>query len=84
MYKRQVERGVLHVNEEVEIVGIHEDIRKVAVTSIEMFRKPLDDAQPGDNIGALLRGVQRDEIQRGQVLCKPDVYKRQEQYYASS
>ena len=67
----RVERGVLHVNEEVEIVGIHEDIRKVVVTGIEMFRKLLDEAQPGDNIGALLRGVQRDEIQRGQVLAKP-------------
>ena len=67
----RVERGVLKVNEEVEIVGIHEDIRKVVVTGIEMFRKLLDEAQPGDNIGALLRGVQRDEIQRGQVLCKP-------------
>ncbi|MFR2512236.1 MAG: EF-Tu/IF-2/RF-3 family GTPase [Lachnospira eligens] len=50
----RVERGVLHVNEEVEIVGIHEDIRKVVVTGIEMFRKLLDEAQPGDNIGALL------------------------------
>ena len=67
----RVERGVLKVNEEVEIVGIHEDIRKVVVTGIEMFRKLLDEAEPGDNIGALLRGVQRDEIQRGQVLCKP-------------
>ena len=67
----RVERGVLHINEEVEIVGIHDDIRKVVVTGIEMFRKLLDEAQPGDNIGALLRGVQRDEIQRGQVLCKP-------------
>ena len=67
----RVERGVLKVNEEVEIVGIHEDIRKVVVTGIEMFRKLLDEAEPGDNIGALLRGVQRDEIERGQVLCKP-------------
>ena len=67
----RVERGVLKVNEEVEIVGIHEDIRKVVVTGIGMFRKLLDEAEPGDNIGALLRGVQRDEIQRGQVLCKP-------------
>ena len=67
----RVEAGTLHLNEEVEIVGIHEDIRKVVVTGIEMFRKLLDEAQPGDNIGALLRGVQRDEIQRGQVLCKP-------------
>ncbi|MDO5291266.1 MAG: elongation factor Tu [bacterium] len=67
----RVERGVLHVSEEVEIVGIHEEVRKVVVTGIEMFRKLLDEAQAGDNIGALLRGVQRDEIERGQVLCKP-------------
>ena len=67
----RIDRGVVRVNDEVEIVGIHEDIRKVVVTGIEMFRKLLDEAQPGDNIGALLRGVQRDEIQRGQVLCKP-------------
>ena len=67
----RVERGVLKVNEEVEIVGITEEIRKVVVTGIEMFRKLLDEAMPGDNIGALLRGVQRDEIERGQVLCKP-------------
>ena len=67
----RVERGTLKLNDEVEIVGIHEDIRKVVVTGIEMFRQLLDEAQPGDNIGALLRGVQRDEIQRGQVLCKP-------------
>ena len=67
----RVERGVLHVSEEVEIVGIHEEIRKVVVTGIEMFRKLLDEAQAGDNIVALLRGVQRDEIERGQVLCKP-------------
>ena len=67
----RVERGVLKVNEEVEIVGIHEDIRKVVVTGIEMFRKLLDKAETGDNIGALLRGVQRTEIERGQVLCQP-------------
>ena len=67
----RVERGVLHVSDEVEIVGIHEDTRKVVVTGIEMFRKLLDEAQAGDNIGALLRGVQRTEIERGQVLCKP-------------
>ena len=67
----RVERGVLKVNEEVEIVGITEETRKVVVTGIEMFRKLLDEAMPGDNIGALLRGVQRDEIERGQVLCKP-------------
>ncbi|BCN32773.1 elongation factor Tu [Anaeromicropila herbilytica] len=67
----RVERGVLHVNEEVEIVGIKEETRKVVVTGIEMFRKLLDEAQAGDNIGALLRGVQRTEIERGQVLTKP-------------
>jgi elongation factor Tu len=67
----RVERGILHVSEEVEIVGIKEETRKVVVTGIEMFRKLLDEAQAGDNIGALLRGVQRDEIERGQVLSKP-------------
>ena len=67
----RVERGVLHINEEVEIVGIKEESRKVVVTGIEMFRKLLDEAQAGDNIGALLRGVQRTDIERGQVLCKP-------------
>ncbi len=67
----RVERGMLKVSEEVEIVGIKEEVRKVVVTGIEMFRKLLDDAQAGDNIGCLLRGVARDEIERGQVLCKP-------------
>ena len=67
----RVERGVLHVSEEVEIVGIKEETRKVVVTGIEMFRKLLDEAQAGDNIGALLRGVQRTDIERGQVLAKP-------------
>ena len=67
----RVERGVLHVNEEVEIVGVKEETRKTVVTGIEMFRKLLDEAQAGDNIGALLRGVQRTDIERGQVLVKP-------------
>ena len=67
----RVERGVLHVSDEVEIVGIKEETRKVVVTGIEMFRKLLDEAQAGDNIGALLRGVQRTEIERGQCLTKP-------------
>ena len=67
----RVERGTLHLNEEVEIVGIKEETRKTVVTGIEMFRKLLDEAQAGDNIGALLRGVQRTEIERGQVLYKP-------------
>ena len=67
----RVERGVLKVNEEVEIVGLTDEKRKVVVTGIEMFRKLLDYAEAGDNIGALLRGVQRNEIERGQVLSKP-------------
>ena len=67
----RVERGVLKLNDEVEIVGIKEETRKTVVTGIEMFRKLLDEAQAGDNIGALLRGVQRTEIERGQVLVKP-------------
>ncbi len=67
----RVERGTLRLNEEVEIVGIKEETRKTVVTGIEMFRKLLDEAQAGDNIGALLRGVQRTEIERGQVLSKP-------------
>ena len=67
----RVERGVLHVSDEVEIVGIHEETKKTVVTGVEMFRKLLDEAQAGDNIGALLRGIQRTEIERGQVLVKP-------------
>ena len=67
----RVERGTLHLYEEVEIVGISEESRKTVVTGIEMFRKMLDEAQAGDNIGALLRGVQRTDIERGQCLCKP-------------
>ena len=67
----RVERGVLHLNDEVEILGVKEEVKKTVVTGIEMFRKLLDEAQAGDNIGALLRGVQRSEIVRGQVLAKP-------------
>ncbi len=67
----RVERGTLHVNDEVEIIGIKEEGRKTVVTGIEMFRKLLDEAQAGDNIGALLRGVQRTDIERGQVIVKP-------------
>ena len=66
----RVERGILNLNSEVEIVGI-KPTRKTVVTGLEMFRKQLEFASAGDNIGALLRGVNRDEIQRGQVLCKP-------------
>ena len=67
----RVEAGTLHLNEEVEIVGIKPEIQKTTVTGIEMFRKLLDEAQAGDNIGALLRGIKREDIVRGQVLCKP-------------
>ena len=67
----RVERGTLHVSDEVEIIGIHDDVKKTVVTGIEMFRKLLDEAQAGDNIGALLRGIQRTEIERGKDLIKP-------------
>ena len=67
----RVERGILKVSDEVEVVGLTEVPRKVVVTGVEMFRKLLDQAQAGDNIGALLRGVARDEIERGQVMAKP-------------
>ncbi len=78
----RVERGVLHLNEEVEIVGIKEETQKTVVTGIEMFRKLLDEAQAGDNIGALLRGIQRTEIERGQVLCKPGTIKCHKKFTA--
>jgi elongation factor Tu len=67
----RVERGVLHMSDEVEIIGVKEETQKTVVTGIEMFRKLLDEAQAGDNIGALLRGIQRTDIERGQVLAKP-------------
>ena len=67
----RVERGVLKLSDEIEIVGLQEEKMKTVVTGIEMFRKLLDFAEAGDNIGALLRGVQRTDIKRGQVLCKP-------------
>ncbi len=67
----RVERGVLKTSEEVEIVGLEEEIKKTVVTGIEMFRKILDEAEAGDNIGCLLRGIDRKDIERGQVLAKP-------------
>ncbi|MBQ6829536.1 MAG: elongation factor Tu, partial [Clostridia bacterium] len=67
----RVERGQLNMSDEVEIIGLTDERKKTVVTGIEMFRKLLDYAEAGDNIGALLRGVQRTEIERGQVLCKP-------------
>jgi len=66
----RVERGVLKVNEEVEVVGLR-DTKKTVVTGIEMFRKSLDEARAGDNVGILLRGMEKDDVERGQVLCKP-------------
>ena len=67
----RVERGTIHPNDEVEILGIREKVKKTVATSLEMFRKTLDFAEAGDNVGVLLRGVDRDEIERGQVLAKP-------------
>ena len=78
----RVERGVLHLNEEVESVGVKEEIQKTTVTGIEMFRKLLDEAQAGDNIGALLRGIKREQIERGQVLCKPGSIKCHKKFTA--
>jgi len=66
----RVERGIVKVGEEIEIVGIR-DTGKTTVTGVEMFRKLLDQGEAGDNVGILLRGTKRDEIERGQVLCKP-------------
>jgi elongation factor Tu len=67
----RVERGTIKVQEEVEIVGLTDEKKKTVVTGLEMFRKSLDFAQAGDNVGALLRGIDKDKIERGQVLCKP-------------
>ena len=76
----RVERGVLHVGDEVEVIGLTEERRKTVVTGIEMFRKLLDEAQAGDNIGALLRGIQRTDIERGQVLAKPGSVKPHQKF----
>jgi len=78
----RVERGTLHLNEEVEIVGIKEETQKKVVTGIEMFRKLLDEARAGDNIGVLLRGVERKDIERGQVVCKPGSVKCHKKFTA--
>ncbi len=67
----RVEQGIVNTGDEVEIVGIHPEMSTTVVTGVEMFRKILDEGQAGDNIGALLRGTKREEIERGQVLCKP-------------
>src|SRR5438045_3564209 len=79
----RVERGIVKVGEEVEIVGIH-DTRKTVVTGVEMFRKLLDEGQAGDNIGALLRGIDKDEVERGQVLAKPGSIKPHKKFKAEA
>ena len=77
----RVERGIVKVGEEIEIVGVH-DTRKSVVTGVEMFRKLLDEGQAGDNIGALLRGIDKDEVERGQVLAKPGTIKPHKKFKA--
>jgi elongation factor Tu len=67
----RIDRGTVHVNDEISIVGIKEEISNAIVTGVEMFRKQLDEGLAGDNVGVLLRGVQRDDIERGQVIAKP-------------
>ena len=78
----RVERGVLHVSDEVEIVGINEETQKSVITGIEMFRKQLDEAMAGDNVGLLLRGINREQIERGQVICKPGSVKCHKKFTA--
>ncbi len=78
----RVERGLLKVSDEVEIIGLTEERRKVVVTGVEMFRKLLDQAEAGDNVGVLLRGVQRTDIERGQVLCAPGTINPHTKYEA--
>jgi elongation factor Tu len=79
----RVERGIIKVGEEVEIVGL-KDTQKTVVTGVEMFRKLLDQGQAGDNIGALLRGTKREEVERGQVLCKPGSVKPHTKFKAEA
>jgi len=80
----RVERGVIKVGEEVEIVGIKDEIAKTTVTGVEMFRKLLDEGEAGDNIGALIRGVGREDVERGQVLCKPGSVKPHKKFKAEA
>ena len=79
----RVERGIVKVGEEIEIVGLR-DTQKTIVTGVEMFRKLLDQGQAGDNIGALLRGTKREEVERGQVLCKPGSVKPHTKFKAEA
>ncbi|MEZ6120903.1 MAG: elongation factor Tu [Pirellulaceae bacterium] len=78
----RIERGVVKVGEEVEILGLHSEIRKTTVTGVEMFRKLLDEGRAGDNVGCLLRGLKREEIERGQVLAKPGTIKTHTKFEA--
>ncbi len=80
----RIERGVIKVGEEVEIVGIKDEITKTTVTGVEMFRKLLDEGEAGDNVGALIRGIGRDEVERGQVLCKPGTVKPHKKFKAEA
>jgi elongation factor Tu len=75
----RIERGKVHVNDEIEILGFR-DPRKSVVTGVEMFRKLLDEGQAGDNVGCLLRGIEKDDVERGQVLCKPGSMKTHKKF----
>jgi elongation factor Tu len=76
----RVDRGTVRVGEEMEIIGMREEVRRTVVTGVEMFRKTLDEGMAGDNIGCLLRGIERDEVERGQVLAKPGSIKPHTQF----
>ena len=80
----RVERGIVKVGEEVEIVGIRADHRRRSCTGVEMFRKLLDQGQAGDNVGCLLRGIEREGVERGQVLCKPGSVKPHTKFEAEA
>ena len=80
----RIERGIIKVGEEVEIVGIKEETTKTTVTGVEMFRKLLDEGEAGDNVGALIRGIGREEVERGQVLCKPGSVKPHKKFKAEA
>jgi elongation factor Tu len=80
----RIERGIVKVNEEVEIVGIRTDAQKTIVTGVEMFRKLLDEGQAGENVGLLLRGTKREDVERGQVVCKPGTITPHTEFEASA
>jgi len=80
----RIERGVVKVNEEVQIVGIRQDAQTTTVTGVEMFRKLLDEGQAGENVGLLLRGLKREDVERGQVVCKPGTITPHTEFSASA